>query len=85
MRSRVVVALVGALGGVAAGCAYDPTLLDAGYTLGYEVPAVEVMVPQGPEFNQGLREGYLDLGGEMGGDYGDRWHFQFKAVDFGQG
>jgi OmpA-OmpF porin, OOP family len=84
MRSRVVVALVGALGG-AAGCAYDPTLLDAGYTLGYEVPAVQVMVPQGPEFNQGLREGYLDLGGGMGGDYGDRWHFQFKAVDSAKG
>jgi OOP family OmpA-OmpF porin len=84
MRSRVVVALIGALA-VAAGCAYDPTLLDAGYTLGYEVPAVEVMVPQGPDFNQGLREGYLDLGGEMGGDYGDRWHFQFKAVDSAKG
>jgi OmpA-OmpF porin, OOP family len=84
MRSRVVVALVGALG-VAAGCAYDPTLLDAGYTLGYEVPAVEVMVPQGPDFNQGLREGYLGLGGMMGGDYGDRWHFQFKAVDSAKG
>jgi hypothetical protein len=84
MRSRVVVALVGALG-VAAGCAYDPTLLDAGYTLGYEVPAVEVMVPQGPDFNQGLREGYLDLGDGMGGDYGDRWHFQFKAVDSAKG
>jgi outer membrane protein OmpA-like peptidoglycan-associated protein len=84
MRSRVVVALTGAFS-VAAGCAYDPTLLDAGYTLGYEVPAVEVMVPQGPEFNQGLREGYLDLGGGMGGDYGDRWHFQFKAVDSAKG
>ena len=84
MRSRVVVALMGAFS-VAAGCAYDPTLLDAGYTLGYEVPAVEVMVPQGPEFNQGLREGYLGLGGEMGGDYGDRWHFQFKAVDLAKG
>jgi hypothetical protein len=56
MRSRVVMALVGAVS-VAAGCAYDPTLLDAGYTLNYEVPAVKVMVPQGPEFNQGLREG----------------------------
>ena len=84
MRSRVVVALIGAFS-VAAGCAHDPTLLDAGYTLGYEVPAVEVMVPQGPEFNQGLREGYLGLGGEMGGDYGDRWHFQFKAVDSAKG
>jgi outer membrane protein OmpA-like peptidoglycan-associated protein len=84
MRRRVVVALIGALG-VAAGCAYDPTVLDAGYTLAYEVPAVEVMVPQGPDFNQGLREGYLDLAGSMGADHGDRWHFQFKAVDSAKG
>jgi OmpA-OmpF porin, OOP family len=84
MRSRVEVALIGALS-VAAGCAYDPTVLDAGYTLTYEVPAVEVMAPQGPEFNQGLREGYLDLAGSMGGDYADKWHFQIKAVDSAKG
>jgi OmpA-OmpF porin, OOP family len=84
MRSRVEVALIGALS-VAAGCAYDPTLLDAGYTLTYEVPAVEVMAPQGPEFNQGLRAGYLDLAGSMGGDYADKWHFQIKAVDSAKG
>jgi outer membrane protein OmpA-like peptidoglycan-associated protein len=84
MCARVVVALLGALS-VAGGCAYDPTVLDAGYTLGYEVPAVEVMVPQGPEFNQGLRAGYLGLAGSMGGNYGDRWHFQFKAVDSAKG
>ena len=73
MRSRVVVALIGAVS-VAAGCAYDPTLLDAGYTLAYEVPAVKDMAPQGPEFNQGLREGYLDLADSMGGDHPDRGH-----------
>ena len=84
MRSRVVVALVGAVS-VAAGCAYDPTLLDAGYTLTYEVPAVQVMMPQGPEFNQGLREGYLELADAMAGDHPDRWHFQFKAVDSAKG
>jgi OmpA-OmpF porin, OOP family len=84
MRSRVTVALIGALS-IAAGCAYDPTLLDAGYTLTYEVPAVRVMAPQGPEFNQGLRAGYLDLAEAMGGDHGDRWHFQFKAVDSAKG
>ena len=78
MRSRVVVALAGAFS-VAAGCAYDPTLLDAGYTLGYEVPAVEVMVPQGPEFNQGLREGYLDLGGGMGGVREDEQQYDMGA------
>ena len=84
MRSRVVVALIGAVS-VAAGCAYDPMLLDAGYTLTYEVPAVKVMTPQGPEFNQGLRAGYLDLADSMGGDHPDRWHFQFKAVDSAKG
>ena len=84
MRSRVFVALVGVLS-VAGGCAYDPTLLDAGYTLNYEVPPVRVMAPQGPEFNQGLRAGYLDLADGMGGDYGDRWHFQIKAVDSAKG
>ena len=84
MRSQVEVALIGALS-VAAGCAYDPTLLDAGYTLTYEVPAVEVMAPQGPEFNRGLRAGYLDLAESMAGDHADRWHFQFKAVDSAKG
>jgi OmpA-OmpF porin, OOP family len=79
-----VVALIGAVSG-AAGCAYDPTVLDAGYTLTYEVPAVEVMAPQGPEFNQGLREGYLDLAESMGADVPDKWHFQFKAVDSAKG
>jgi OmpA-OmpF porin, OOP family len=84
MRSRIMVALIGAVS-VVAGCAYDPTLLDASYTLTYEVPAVKVMAPQGPEFNQGLRAGYLDLAESMGGDHADRWHFQFKAVDSAKG
>ncbi|HEX6111424.1 MAG TPA: OmpA family protein [Geminicoccaceae bacterium] len=83
MRRRIAVALVG--GSLAAGCAYDPTVLDAGYTLTYEVPAVRTMLPQGPQFNRGLRTGYLDLAGAMGGDHADRWHFEFKAVDAGKG
>lgn len=84
MRRRIVVALVGVMS-VAAGCAYDPTVLDAGYTLTYEVPAVRVMQPQGPEFNQGLRAGYLDLANVMGGEFADKWHFEFKAVDAAKG
>jgi OOP family OmpA-OmpF porin len=81
---RVVAALVAGMS-LAAGCAYDPTVLDAGYTVAYEVPAVRTMQPQGPEFNQGLRTGYLDLAGAMGGDHADRWHFEFKAVDSAKG
>ena len=84
MRGRIVVALLAGMS-LAAGCAYDPTVLDAGYTLTYEVPAVRDMRPQGPQFNQGLRSGYLDLAGAMGADHGDKWHFEFKAVDAAKG
>jgi OmpA-OmpF porin, OOP family len=84
MRRRVGFALIGATG-LAAGCAYDPTLLDATHTMLYEIPAVRVMEPQGPEFNQGLREGYLDLGQTMGSDVPDKLHFEFKAVDSAKG
>ena len=84
MRKRIGIALVGAAG-IATGCAYDPTLLDATDTLWYEVPAVRVMAPQGPEFNQGLRVGYLDLGDSMGSDFPDKVHFEFKAVDSAKG
>jgi OmpA-OmpF porin, OOP family len=84
MRRRVGFAIIGATG-VAAGCAYDPTLLDTTDTMLYEIPAVRVMEPQGPEFNQGLREGYLDLGQTMGSDFPDRLHFEFKAVDSAKG
>ena len=81
---RVGIALIGATG-VAAGCAYDPTLLDATDTVLYEVPAVRVMEPQGPQFNQGLRVGYLELGQSMGSDFPDKLHFEFKAVDSAKG
>ena len=43
------------------------------------------MEPQGPEFNQGLRVGYLDLGQSMGSDFPDKLHFAFKAVDSAKG
>jgi OmpA-OmpF porin, OOP family len=84
MRKRIGMALMGVTV-VAAGCAYDPTLLDGTDTLLYEVPAVRVMEPQGPEFNQGLRAGYLDLGQVMGSDFADKIHFEFKAVDSAKG
>jgi OmpA-OmpF porin, OOP family len=84
MRRRVGFALIGATG-LAAGCAYDPTLLDATDTVLYEIPAVRVMEPQGPEFNQGLRAGYLDLGQAMGSDVPDKLLFEFKAVDSAKG
>jgi OOP family OmpA-OmpF porin len=84
MRKRIGIALIGAAG-IASGCAYDPTLLDSTDTLLYEVPAVRVMEPQGPQFNQGLRTDYLDLGGSMGGDFADKIHFEFKAVDSAKG
>lgn len=60
-------------------------MLDGADTLLYEVPAVRVMEPQGPEFNQALRTGYLDLGQSMGSDFPDRIHFDFKAVDSAKG
>ena len=84
MRGRIVAVLVAGMS-LAAGCAYDPKVLDAGYTLTYEVPAVRVMQPQGPQFNRGLRTGYLDLAAAMGGDHADKWHFEFKAVDAAKG
>jgi OOP family OmpA-OmpF porin len=77
--------LAGVAIGVVAGCTYDPTLLDQTDTLLYEVPPVRVMAPQGPEFGQGLREGYLLTSDSMGGDFGDKNHFAFKAVDSAKG
>jgi OmpA-OmpF porin, OOP family len=84
MRRRLMIALMGTAG-IAGGCAYDPTLLDATDTVLYEIPAVQVMEPQGPAFNRGLRLGYLDLGAEMGNAFGERLHFEFKAVEAAKG
>jgi OmpA-OmpF porin, OOP family len=84
MRRKIGIALVGGAGLVSA-CAYDPTVLDATNTVLYEVPAVRTMMPQGPEFNQGLRTGYLELGQSMGSDFADKLHFEFKAVDSAKG
>ena len=71
-----------------AGCStYDPDLVDDIEVVRYEYDAVRAMEPQGPEFNQGLRQGYLDYGDEQYDevDYADFIHFAFKAVDSAKG
>ena len=72
----------------AVGCgSYDPELVDTIEVVRYEYEAVRAMEPQGPEFNQGLRQGYLDYGDEQYDevDVKDFIHFAFKAVDSGKG
>lgn len=68
-------------------CAYDPERVDDAYMVAYEIDAVREMAEQGPAFNRGLRSGYLDYGDEQYGewDYGEYYHFAFKAVDSAKG
>ncbi|MEZ5933441.1 MAG: OmpA family protein [Alphaproteobacteria bacterium] len=71
-----------------AGCgSYDPELVDDIEVVRYEYDAVRAMEPQGPEFNQGLRQGYLDYGDKQYDevDVKDFIHFAFKAVDSAKG
>ncbi len=71
-----------------AGCtSYDPELVDDIEVVRHEYEAVRAMAPQGPKFNQGLRQGYLDYGDLQydGADYRDFVHFAFKAVDSAKG
>ncbi|MEM7045433.1 MAG: OmpA family protein [Pseudomonadota bacterium] len=71
-----------------AGCgSYDPELVDDIEVVRYEYDAVRAMEPQGPKFNQGLRQGYLDYGDEQYDqvDVKDFIHFAFKAVDSAKG
>lgn len=71
-----------------AGCGnYDPELVDNIEVVRYEYQAVRDMEPQGPKFNQGLRQGYLDYGDEQYDepDIKDFIHFAFKAVDSAKG
>ena len=71
-----------------AGCTnYDPELVDDIEVVRYEYDAVRAMQPQGPKFNQGLRQGYLDYGDEQYDetDLTDFVHFAFKAVDSAKG
>lgn len=71
-----------------AGCgSYDPELVDNIEVVRYEYDAVRAMEPQGPAFNQGLRQGYLDYGDMQYDevDVRDFIHFAFKAVDSAKG
>ena len=70
------------------GCTnYDPELIDDIEVVRYEYNAVRAMQPQGPKFNQGLRQGYLDYGDKQydESDLKDFVHFAFKAVDSAKG
>jgi len=88
MRTWKPCGLVAGLALAVSACtSYDPETIDDAYTLGYEIDAVRKMEPQGPHFNRGLREGYLDYGDLVydGFDVGDYVHFAFKAVDSAKG
>jgi OOP family OmpA-OmpF porin len=79
-----------ALGALAllAGCqSYDPEVVDDVEVVLNDYEAVRAMAPQGPAFNQGLRQGYLDYGDLQyeGSDYQDFIHFAYKAVDSARG
>lgn len=69
------------------GCAYDPETVDDAYVVAYEIEAARAMEPQGPAFNRGLRPGYFEYADTMWSenDYGDYWHFAFKAVESAKG
>jgi outer membrane protein OmpA-like peptidoglycan-associated protein len=87
MRRVIYAALCSAAFVVVSACAYDPEKIDDAYTVGYEIDAVRAMAPQGPAFNRGLRQGYLEYGDTMyeETDVGDYYHFAFKAVDSAKG
>jgi OOP family OmpA-OmpF porin len=84
MKSSLAVLLLAPI----AGCAsYDPELVDDIEVVRHEYDAVRAMTPQGPKFNQGLRQGYLDYGDLQydDSDFTDFVHFAFKAVDSAKG
>lgn len=80
-------ALVMLLAPLAACTSYDTELVDDIEVVRYEYDAVRAMEPQGPKFNQGLRQGYLDYGDLQynQADLSDFIHFAFKAVDSAKG
>ncbi len=87
MQRVIKVGLLGAaLSGIFS-CSYDPQLVDDSEVVLHEIDAVRAMEPQGPAFNQGLRQGYLDYSDVMTSEYdhSDYWHFAFKAVDSAKG
>jgi OOP family OmpA-OmpF porin len=87
MQRVIKAGLLGAVLGALLSCSYDPQLVDDSDVVMYQLGAVRKMEPQGPAFNQGLRQGYLDYSDVMTSeyDYSDYWHFAFKAVDSAKG
>jgi OOP family OmpA-OmpF porin len=87
MQRVIKAGVLGAALGVLFSCSYDPQLVDDSEVVLHEIDAVRKMEPQGPAFNQGLRQGYLDYTDVMTTeyDYSDYWHFAFKAVDSAKG
>lgn len=87
MIRRVGWGLLCVVTGAVGGCAYDPDVIDTTDMLMYEYEAVREMEPQGPEFNRGLRQGYLDYSDVVYDEVepADFVHFAFKAVDSAKG
>ena len=87
MRKVVEVGAIGAALGILLSCSYNPQLVDTSDVVLYQIDAVRAMEPQGPAFNQGLRQGYLDYSDVMSSEYehSEYWHFAFKAVDSAKG
>jgi OmpA-OmpF porin, OOP family len=87
MQRVIKVGLLGAALGALLSCSYNPQLVDDSEVVLHEIGAVRAMEPQGPAFNQGLRQGYLDYSDVMTSEYdhSDYWHFAFKAVDSAKG
>ncbi len=87
MQRVIKVGLLTAAFGTLLSCSYNPQLVDNSDVVLYQVDAVRNMEPQGPAFNQGLRQGYLDYSDVMTSeyDYPEYWHFAFKAVDSAKG
>ena len=88
MRRVIEVGVIGAaLLSVLLSCSYNPQLVDTSDVVLYQIDAVRAMEPQGPAFNQGLRQGYLDFSDVMTSEYdhSDYWHFAFEAVDSAKG
>ena len=87
MRHSIGLALLAAAFATASACSYDPGFVDDTDVVLYEYRAVREMEPQGPQFNRGLRTGYLDYSDLLYDDYDmvDFGHFAFKAVDSAKG
>lgn len=66
---------------------YDPQAIEKTDAILYELDAVRAMEPQGPAFNQGLREGYLQYTSVMEDEFdvSDYYHFAFKSIDSAKG